>query len=242
MNYIDLGLSSGTLWADMNIGANSPEDRGLLMEFKEWGDSYEVPTKEQFEELINECTWEFINNDGKKGYSIIGKNGNKIFLHSAKMTNVGLYWSSTPHDYFDNLAYYLYFGSDSQSMYDIYRSNGLSVRPIKNNLKKHKYIHFYKDFISSGAYPFPREFYSIHNEAIKAIEKNEAFIETTALSVLDFSYLLDKGYNIYLHENGRAFQLKEGNVEATDKEISRHHNILKLWIGGAFNDFFYNIF
>ncbi|MBR2146326.1 MAG: hypothetical protein IJ925_02580 [Muribaculaceae bacterium] len=27
-NYVDLGLPSGTLWATMNVGANSPEEYG----------------------------------------------------------------------------------------------------------------------------------------------------------------------------------------------------------------------
>ena len=34
--YVDLGLSSGTLWATMNIGANSPEDYG---DYFAWGET-----------------------------------------------------------------------------------------------------------------------------------------------------------------------------------------------------------
>lgn len=34
--YVDLGLPSGTLWADRNIGADNPEDTGLLFQ---WGDT-----------------------------------------------------------------------------------------------------------------------------------------------------------------------------------------------------------
>lgn len=33
---VDLGLPSGTLWADRNIGAASPEDAGLYFQ---WGDT-----------------------------------------------------------------------------------------------------------------------------------------------------------------------------------------------------------
>ena len=33
---IDLGLPSGTLWMDMNIGASSPEDAGLYFA---WGET-----------------------------------------------------------------------------------------------------------------------------------------------------------------------------------------------------------
>lgn len=36
VKLIDLGLSSGTLWADRNIGAKSPEDAGLYFQ---WGDT-----------------------------------------------------------------------------------------------------------------------------------------------------------------------------------------------------------
>ena len=31
--YVDLGLPSGTMWATCNVGANKPEDHGLLFQF-----------------------------------------------------------------------------------------------------------------------------------------------------------------------------------------------------------------
>ena len=31
--YVDLGLPSGTMWATCNVGANKPEDKGLLFQF-----------------------------------------------------------------------------------------------------------------------------------------------------------------------------------------------------------------
>ena len=31
--YVDLGLSSGTMWATCNVGATKPEDQGLLFQF-----------------------------------------------------------------------------------------------------------------------------------------------------------------------------------------------------------------
>jgi hypothetical protein len=47
----------------------------------------------------------------------------------------GRYWSSTPYDYYDGLAYYLNFDSGYKGMYDDDRRynrryNGLSVRPV----------------------------------------------------------------------------------------------------------------
>ena len=31
--YVDLGLESGTVWATCNVGADKPEDEGLLFQF-----------------------------------------------------------------------------------------------------------------------------------------------------------------------------------------------------------------
>ena len=31
--YVDLGLESGTMWATCNVGADKPEDEGLLFQF-----------------------------------------------------------------------------------------------------------------------------------------------------------------------------------------------------------------
>ena len=33
-DYVDLGLTSGTMWATCNVGADKPEDEGLLFQ---WG-------------------------------------------------------------------------------------------------------------------------------------------------------------------------------------------------------------
>ena len=32
-DYVDLGLPSGTMWATCNVGADKPEDEGLLFQF-----------------------------------------------------------------------------------------------------------------------------------------------------------------------------------------------------------------
>ena len=47
------------------------------------------------------------------------------------------------------------------------------------------------------------------------------------------------GYRIYLHENDKSFEIKLGNVVATDKEIRKAHDIRTIWIRGRFNEFFY---
>ena len=97
-----------------------------------------------------------------------------------------------------------------------------------------KEIHFYKD-----NFKCERGIYYSHNATMLAINENDAIIHTYAISALDFAPLLDKGYDIFLHENGKFFQLKEGSIEATDKEIRKAHNIRRIWIGGGFDNFFY---
>ena len=51
--YVDLGLPSGTMWATCNVGADKPEDYGLLFQFGrvdgyKYGDeNHQFRTKEQ---------------------------------------------------------------------------------------------------------------------------------------------------------------------------------------------------
>ena len=104
----------------------------------------------------------------------------------------------------------------------------------KNKLKKE--IHFYKDASSAGVM---NNVLTTHNITKQAIKIGDDVIHTFAISALDFASLLDKGYDIYLHENHKSFQIKEGHVEATDKEIRKAHNIGNIWIGGGFDNFFY---
>lgn len=99
-----------------------------------------------------------------------------------------------------------------------------------------KEIHFYKDEC------FEYDAIKSHNQTMNAIKDGNTFIHTYAISALSFSYLLDLGYRIYLHENDKSFEIKLGNVVATDKEIRKAHDIRTIWIGGGFSDYFYGDF
>ena len=108
-----------------------------------WGSNWRMPSKAQFDELINSSytTMEWTTVNGVSGRLITSKtNGNSIFLPAAGYRDDGslygagsngYYWSRTL--YTDNPlnAWYLYFYSDS--VYTIYssRCNGLSVRPVR---------------------------------------------------------------------------------------------------------------
>ena len=85
-DFIDLGLSVN--WATCNLGSNYPYYRGTLYELSMeyqgdtatalWGKDWRMPTKEEFQELMDSCSWEFDKNS--QGFIVTGRNGNSIFL------------------------------------------------------------------------------------------------------------------------------------------------------------------
>lgn len=107
-----------------------------------WGANWRMPTKQEQEELCNDCTWQWTTLNGVNGYKVTGPNGNSIFLPAAgyrygtSLTNEGAggyYWSSTPYEtyaYPGGGADYLYFGSDDYGWRGNYRYYGQSVRPV----------------------------------------------------------------------------------------------------------------
>lgn len=125
--YVDLGLPSGTLWKAEN------EDCGLI-EYDQAINFYgsSLPTKEQFEELINNCLWTWTS----KGYKVISKNGESIILPIEYMRdcdgNVDAYtgfWSSTPSG--SNCSQSLFFNSSKKYFWGCYRCRRLSIRLVK---------------------------------------------------------------------------------------------------------------
>ena len=71
--YVDLGLPSGTLWATENAGGD-----GVYYTYAEAVSKFgnNLPTKEQFEELHEKCTFQLTS----FGYRIVGPNKNSIYL------------------------------------------------------------------------------------------------------------------------------------------------------------------
>ncbi len=190
---IDLGLPSGTLWANMNVGASSPEDYGDYFAWGEttpksefnwstykwcngssttltkycsdssygyngytdtktvldaeddaaranWGGDWRMPTKADFQELIDNTTNEWTTQNGVYGQKFTSSNGNSIFLPAAgyrwggKLYDAGsggYCWSSSLNGGDPNGAWDLYFGSGYLYTYNGYRSRGRSVRPVR---------------------------------------------------------------------------------------------------------------
>lgn len=127
--YIDLGLPSGTLWKATNEYGYYDYDSAV----NKYGDK--LPTREQWEELKNYCTWQWTG----KGYKVISDNGKFIVLpltgyrtcdgNVINVSHYGDYCSSTPKDSEDvwNLGFY------SQRVYMKYggRCWGHTVRLVK---------------------------------------------------------------------------------------------------------------
>lgn len=110
-----------------------------------WGSQWHMPTKEQFEELINNCSVVFgKTKNGVYGIQFTGPNGNKIFLPAA---GCKVKQSSPNHlegkyltgqltkwdDYVaDSMCDILSFDKNSPSMYYGTRYWGVPVRPVTN--------------------------------------------------------------------------------------------------------------
>ena len=104
-----------------------------------WGGSWRMPTDEEQQELINNCTCTWTTHNGVNGYRVTGPNGNSIFLPAAGYrdgTEVsyqgsrGYYWLSPLSRSSTLNAYYLYFSSGDYDWYSGYRSFGRTVRPV----------------------------------------------------------------------------------------------------------------
>ena len=104
-----------------------------------WGGRWCMPTKADFEELVNKCRWEWTTQNGNSGYKVTGPNGNSIFLPvagyryggSRKSAGMyGYYWSSTPCAEEDNAAYYLHIKGSNSCTNSVNRSFGHTIRPV----------------------------------------------------------------------------------------------------------------
>lgn len=105
-NAVDLGLPSGTLWADRNVGAEAPDAYGGLYRYgnrgkgngegtpkdeniigtrydvaqTQMGDHWCLPSAVQLEELLEHCAFDYVTFMKVPGYIVTGPNGNEIFL------------------------------------------------------------------------------------------------------------------------------------------------------------------
>ena len=98
-----------------------------------WGNGWRTPTKYQWEELKDKCTWRWTS----EGYKIVGPNGNSIFLPAAGgfnekgfVSSGGVYWSAKLDTEFSSNAWGLLFASDGITIHSFRRYCGFSIRPV----------------------------------------------------------------------------------------------------------------
>lgn len=105
-----------------------------------WGSPWHMPTLEQMQELIDNCTREWTTQGGVNGTLMTGPNGNTIFLPAAGIRwdeslnyagGKGLYLSSSLHTSYSYNVYYLFFDSDGWHLHGSDRYNGFTVRPVR---------------------------------------------------------------------------------------------------------------
>lgn len=74
-----------------------------------WGGNWKMPTKEEIEELEEECSWKWTTLNGIKGYKITGLNDNCIFLPAQGDPSYyyGNFWSSTRYNFSNFYAAYV---------------------------------------------------------------------------------------------------------------------------------------
>ena len=116
LKNVDLGLSSGTQWANFNYGATTETEAGELLRWTEigkvydnWGkpfdDYWRAPNRTEIQELIDSCEWKVVMKDERDmlGYWVIGKEKcDSIFLPTTGYNTgrgiqrdyEGYYWSS----------------------------------------------------------------------------------------------------------------------------------------------------
>ncbi len=134
VEMVDLGLPSGLKWASCNVGALSPEGIGykflwgatsptatdfpytekssLPLEndaaYVNWGSDWRMPTRTEFQELLDECTWVYDTFNEINGYTVTGPNGNCIFLPTTSLRYFSRTYSryTTPSSFAPNIHFY----------------------------------------------------------------------------------------------------------------------------------------
>ena len=105
-----------------------------------WGGSWRMPTREEQDELREQCTWRWTTQNGVNGYKVTSKkNGKSIFLPAAGYRDgsslnyagsSGCCWSSSLVTNGTSGADYLGFYSGNVDWSNLSRCHGLSVRPV----------------------------------------------------------------------------------------------------------------
>ena len=128
--------SSGNFIGDNKTVLDAADDAAT----QQLGSPWRMPTIDEIQELLVNCTWTWTTQDGVNGYQVDGPNGNAIFLPAAGYRKVsglkyagsqGYCWSSSLSTTESNCAYSLDLHSDRYLIARTYRYFGYTVRPVR---------------------------------------------------------------------------------------------------------------
>lgn len=105
---------------------------------KKWGNKWRMATAEEWNELIDKCSWKYTTQNGAKGFLGTGKNGQTIFLPDAgrmagiNSTDGGHYWTANIDPYDIEDAQYVLFHSTSYKpqLKEWSRWDAMSIRAV----------------------------------------------------------------------------------------------------------------
>ena len=137
LEFVNLGLPSGKLWATENAKNENDDEAYFTFDGAVETFGKKLPSKEDWKELFDNCSYKW--NRKRKGYDVTGPNGNSIFLpaagyrYGASMYYVGgsgFYWSSSVLNVYR--AYNVLFSSGYLNPRNRrIRCNGFSVRLVQ---------------------------------------------------------------------------------------------------------------
>ena len=222
--YVDLGLKSGKCWSIVNYGAKKAEDSGLYSSnasVSSWGTNWTVPTKDDFQELMDYCEWTWDELNGMKGFTIKGRNGNKMFLPAAGQ-NSKMFGDVTG---LGTNAYYL---TSSKGLVDtwIFSADAVKrdffsthiimeefpIRPISKIIKAPYYVHYILSINAkgSGSVVF----------AENPIREKTSQFDVREDTIISISLVPEKGYRIKC--------LKEDGADVTEKITENKYEIVGI--------------
>ena len=145
--FVEDWTENGIVKGDCKMELDPEDDAAYV----NWGSKWRMPTLEQFQELVENCDWQWTNRKGVNGQLVTGPNGKSIFLPAAggridHLYNDGIcayYWSRTLCSR-DKLAieaadqhnaYILFFDSWSNEVWYDTRTDGQTVRAVRTSRK-----------------------------------------------------------------------------------------------------------
>ena len=204
------------------------------------GEGWRMPTKEEWTELMNNCSWEWTTMNGINGYLISGKKSgfteNSIFLpaagiweessfnpnNSSPWSVAGSYWSSNLGD--SNIPYNLDFDSvcphvDNNS--DEYRYTGQSIRPVWADSSTGTRVELNKNELSL---------------TIGAVIPLIATITPGAISEQDVTWSSSNPSVATVDQNGIVMAVSSGNTTVTASSSDGVSAECSVWVKNEYSE------